>query len=105
MVTSGGTWNAFEGGFDGRLPSTRSAIFTSPFRARSMALATRSARRSSSSSRSKARESTMVSSAMPSVVVKTWASTMLPPAAAQAPVTMASRRGWSGDRTVSSVTP
>ena len=30
---------------------------------------------------------------------------MLPPAAAQAPVMMASRRGWSGDRTVSSVTP
>ena len=38
-------------------------------------------------------------------VVKICASTMLPPAAAQAPVMIASRRGWSGDRTVSSVTP
>ena len=44
-----------------------------------------------------------MSSAIPSVVVKICASTMLPPAAAQAPVMIASRRGWSGDRTVSSV--
>jgi hypothetical protein len=57
------------------------------------------------SSRSKARETKMVSSTSPSVVVKICASTMLPPAAAQAPVTMASRRGWSGASTVSSVTP
>ena len=47
----------------------------------------------------------MVSSARPSVVVKICASTMLAPAAAQAPAMIESRRGWSGASTVSSVTP
>ena len=45
---------------------------------------------------------TTVSSARPSVVVKICASTMLPPEAAQAPVTMASSRGWSGGGATSS---
>jgi hypothetical protein len=45
----------------------------------------------------------MVSSARPSDVVKTWASAMLAPAAAQAPVTIDSSRGWSGDSSVISV--
>ena len=59
----------------------------------SMAVAMRPARRNSSSSRSNAREMKIESRAKPSVVVKICASTMLPPVVAQAPVTMASRRG------------
>ena len=47
----------------------------------------------------------MVSSARPSVVVKICASTMLAPAAAQAPAMIDSSHGWSGASTVSSVTP
>ena len=65
---------------------------------------TRSARRRSSSSRSNSREIRIVSSARPSVVVKICASTMLPPAAAQAPAITDSRRGWSCASTVISVT-
>ncbi len=47
----------------------------------------------------------IVSSASPSVVVKIWASTMLPPAAAQAPAIPVSNLGWSGATTVTAVTP
>ncbi len=69
----------------------------SPFSARSIAVAMRPVRRISSSSRSKARDRVMVSRTKPSAVVKICASTMLPPAAAQAPVRIASSRGWSGE--------
>ena len=65
---------------------------------------TRVPRRCSSSSRSNSREIRIVSSARPSAVVKICASTMLPPAAAQAPAITDSRRGWSCARTVISVT-
>ena len=54
---------------------------------------------------SKARETKIVSSASPSVVVKIWASTILPPAAAQAPAMPVSSLGWSGATTVTAVTP
>jgi hypothetical protein len=63
----------------------------------------RSARRRSSASSSNSRWISRVSSATPSVVVKIWALAMLAPAAAQAPVSSASSRGWSGASTVSSV--
>ena len=86
MMTSGATWKVWPRGGGARRWATRSAILISPFSARSIAAAIRSARRSSSSSRSKARETEIVSRTSPSVVVKIWASTMLPPEAAQAPV-------------------
>jgi len=75
-----------------------------PDRTSSMTLPTRSARRRSSSSVSNSRLMRMVSSARPSPVVKICASTMLAPAAAQAPVMIDRRRGWSGASTVISVT-
>ena len=77
----------------------------SPRSACSIVRAMRLARRISSSSRSKARDTEIVSSAKPSVVVKICASTILPPAAAQAPAMIDSRRGWSGATMVISVTP
>jgi hypothetical protein len=70
-----------------------SASRTSPRRVFSMLEAMRWPRRSSSSSSSKAREMKIVSSARPSVVVKIWASTILPPAAAQAPAMPVRSRG------------
>ncbi len=87
------------------LAATRSLRRISPRRASSIERAMRWPRRISSSSRSKAREIEMVSSASPSVVVKICASTILAPEAAQAPAMIDSRRGWSGATTVSSVTP
>ena len=69
-----------------------------------MSRPTRSARRSSSSSRSNSRLMSIVSSARPSVLVKICASTMLAPAAAHAPAITESSRGWSGAATVISVT-
>ena len=65
----------------------------------------RNARRASSSLCSNSRDTAMVSSASPSVVVKICASTMFAPAAAHAPAITDSSRGWSGASTVSSVTP
>ena len=70
-----------------------------------MVSAMRAARRASSSSCSNSRDTAMVSSARPSVVVKICASTMLAPVAAQAPARVDSSHGWSGASTVSSVTP
>ena len=55
MTISGTTTKGLVRSRGCRLPSTRSAIFTSPFNAASIDAATRSARRNSSSSRSKAR--------------------------------------------------
>jgi hypothetical protein len=83
MTTSGSTWKVWPRGGGARRWATRSAILISPFSARSIAAAMRSARRNSSSSRSKARETEIVSSTSPSLVVKICASTILPPAAAQ----------------------
>ena len=85
--------------------ATTSGSRKSPRSAFSIELVIRAARRASSSSRSNSRDTAMVSSARPSVVVKICASTMLAPATAQAPARIESSQGWSGASTVSSVTP
>jgi len=74
-----------------------------PDRTSSMSLPTLLPRRVSSSSIGNSRLIRIVSNARPSDVVKICASAMLAPAAAQAPVMIESRRGWSGASTVISV--
>ncbi len=90
-VTSGSTVKA-RGRF-GIFFATTSGSLISPESDFSIEAEMRSARRISSESCSKARVSAMVSSARPSVVVLICASTMLAPAAAQAPAITASSLG------------
>ena len=103
-VTRGSTRKALRRGLVRRC-ATIVLRWSSPLSALRMSSPTRSARRCSSASSANSRLMIIVSSAMPSTVVKICAEAMLPPAAAQAPADRDSSRGWSGVKTVISVMP